>query len=450
MNRALPLVLAIVMTLPLTGCLGLFGGDAPAAETVDPNAEFENAVGKKTADKIAARIAPVPRTYLFPGQIDLPWKTIFLNGTADAVSGYTAYEDRNDRTGNNYNTPRIVFDVSEHIPVGQPTEMFIQLYYSAQPGSTADLDLYVNVPGTHTDIETSNSDEFNWKFAVERHIINTVGVSGAAHEIGVQVANSRSLPTEGLDFAIKVEFSYAKDVLTPGVPYAFTVPANATGIVLESEKAGGSDHVRSRFVVIDPNDQLVQYMAYDDLAIPTESVFIPLNSGPGEYIFYAFDMEGGFLSMEADAGIEIRDVRTLALVSEDVIDGSGPTPGVVGRDWFAGDNEGVADGTATTSTTGATEVGFTLDGPFPLGIYPWLRNAPVTAMAEVAVSSTKGLVAEYERVMRYDDERGSLGYSSERYNRYFFPENIAKGAYTVSIVNDSPGEVGHTVVTYKR
>ncbi len=450
MNRAITLVLITLTLAPFAGCISLFGGDSAPAETVDAETEFREKVGKQTADKIAARIAPVPKTYSFPDQKVVAWKTVTLEGVIDATSSALGYEDRNDRGGNNYNTPRIVFDVSGDIPVGQPTEMFVQLVYSAQPGSTADLDLYVNLPGHKTDVDTSNSDEFNWKFTVERGVFNTVGVAGAPHEVGVQISNGRSLPTDPLPFTIQIEYSYAKDVLTPGVPYAFNVPKNATGVVLESVKAGGSDHVRSRFVIIDPNDQLVQYLEFDDISIPTESVFIPTSSGPGEYIFYAFDMHGGFLSLQSDAGLEERTVRALSLVTEDTIDAAGPSPGIIGHDWFAGDNEGAPEGVLVTPRTGGESVGFTVDGPFPLNIIPWLRDASGTVMAEIRISSASGVVAEYERAFRYDDERGSLGYSSEKYNTYFSPAALAKGAYTVEIVNDSNGQLGHTVVTYKR
>jgi hypothetical protein len=72
-------------------------------------------------------------------------------------------------------------------------------------------------------------------------------------------------------------------------------------------------------------------------------------------------------------------------------------------------------------------------------------------MSDVKIASSKGLVAHLQRVARHDDAQGSIGYTNDRFNSEFHPQNLVKGAYKVSIVNDAPGTpVGHIVVSYTR
>ncbi len=424
-----------------SGCLGLFR-DENANDVVDPNAAGRGLVDDRTIELLDERLAAVPRNYTFPGQSLLMRLVHYVNGTVDQIAN-AGFEDRNDRSGNSYNVYRAMEDVSKLIPPGQPTEMHVTLYYANTAGNSVACDVAVDVPGTRTSFNTGNNDEFNWKFSVQRMIVNTVGVPGEKHEVGVECASGKM--TQGsVPYTIRVDFDYERDVFTPFIPWAFTVPANATGVIIESAKAGGPEHLRSSFIVVGPDDDLVAYVDFNDIAIPTESVFIP-TATPGEHVFYAFNMTGGFLRVKADAPVEMRQVRPLTIRVDRVTDKSGPAPGVVGRDWLH-------DGGIVTPAQGGEEVAFSADGTFPLRIEPFIgEGGAKTLMTGVRILSAKGLVASLDRVLRYDDENGSLGVTQDEFNRYFDATMLARGAYTVQVVNDSPdAAVGHVLTTYVR
>ena len=350
-----------------------------------------------------------------------------------------------------YNLARQVADVTSIIPPGQPTEIHITLYYYSQLGNSAKCDIYLDVPGTKTSFNPSNNDEFNWKFSVQRKVVNTVGVPGQKHEIGLECGNGRM--TSGIPFTIRMDVTYEKDVFTPYHPYAFQVPANASGIILESAKGGGPEHLRAWFIVVSPRDELVAFVDFNDIAIPTESVFIATPE-PGEYVFYAHNMTGGFLRMRADSPVEQRDVRILRLAESREAFLTGPSPGVAPRDWFHGPDPAAGLAPVETPGAGGQEATFNVDGTFPLRIAAFIgdpASGSRTLMSDVRISSSKGLVAYLQRVARYDDERGSLGVSQDEWNSAFQPWNLQKGAYTVQIVNNSPdASVGRIVTTYVR
>lgn len=432
----------LLIAAPLAGCVG---GDEKEGEDLSTSATDE--IGEEAQRRLRERVE-VPKDYVIRGQRLLAETTAWLNGTIDFAAN-AAVEDRNDRGGNKYNSILVENDVSQYIPPGQPVEMQVTLYYFGGAGSTADVDLLVDVPGFATDWSGDNNDEMNWKGSVQRLTLNTVGVPGERHIVGVQAANGRTAPGSSLDYAVRVEVRYAKDALTPFVPYAIPVPANATGIILESVKAGGDEHVRAAFVVIDPDDELVGYYEYDDLAIPTESMFIPATV-PGDYVFYAYRMEGGFLHARSDAPLAASAVRPLTRVVDRVVDHTGPAPGSVERD--LGCVSGVCAPQKTPYAEG-TQTSFHVSGAFPLdvsGFFDAKENGGTVA-SEVRISSPKGLVFGLHRMARYDDARGSLGYTNDQGPELVVQrDNLAKGAYTVGIVNDGDLDVGHVIVTYGR
>lgn len=435
-------VLVVLLAAPLAGCFGK--GDGEALEK-NVNAEAEKFVDNRTTQEIAKRLAPRPTNYTVSGQELLPKQIFYWNDTIGQEAN-TAYSDRNDRGGNNYNTPRKTFDISKFVPAGQPVEIRMTLAYISTPGNSAKLDILANVPGNHTDYNPSNNDEFNWKFSVQRAVVNTIGVAGEKAEVGVQASNGKILGGP-LPFSLRLEFHYVKDVLTPFHPWAFEVPSNASGIILESEKAGGPEHLKSQFIVVGPNDELVSFVDFNDISIPTESIFIPA-AGPGQYVFYAYYMDGGFLRLRADTPIENRGVVPLPRVVTRTVDESAPSPGLAGRDWL---HDG---GPTQTPAQGGSEKGFTIDGTFPLDVIPFIGaedGSADTLMSEIKISSAKGVVSRLQRVLRHDDASGSMGYTADHWNLEHHAQNLAKGAYKVSIVNNSPNApLGHIVVTYQR
>ncbi|HVL46951.1 MAG TPA: hypothetical protein VM889_00160 [Candidatus Thermoplasmatota archaeon] len=443
MSRIL-LALVLAASAASAGCFGLFGAEPVEKAAID---EGVGALTNDTEAKLAERVAPVPRTFTFPGQVALPSRTLWKNWTLDA-SAATAYADRNNRGGNFYGGVVHKEDVAGYIPPGQPVEMRVKLFAVMGPGSSAAINVYANVPGTMLFEDPSDEDEFNWKYTAKSHTINTIGVAGEPHEVGIIVHNGRIAPGSSLSVTVRVDFEYVADVLTPYHPWAFQVPANATGITVTSVKAGGPEHVKSKFILVGPDDDLVATMEYNDIALESGSAFIPVKSG-GEHVLYAYTMEGGFLSLATDVGLATREARPLPLAIERVVDKAGPAPGVVERDW----GRGISDRAVVTPMTGQESIAFNVDGSFPLAIHAWIGEpgaTSVSGMAQIRVVGPNGLVAMAERVLRYDDARGNLGYTNDRFNTVFDPTKLAKGAYKAEVVNDGTASLGHTLVTYVR
>lgn len=441
--------IALVVMLPVSGCLGLFGGDETDDEA--DSTSLSDSVGNETAEQIQERTSNQFKNYTLPGQEELPTEQLWFNGSIGPGPTMASWEDRNDRSGNRINHEIITNDISSALPPGQPAELSLKLWYFGSPGSSGDLDLYVNVPGLETEHASDDCDAFNWKVCVQEKSVTTVGTDGPA-EIGVQVTNNRAF--EDLDYFLRVEVTYAEDVITPAAPYAFEVPENATGIVIKSEKAGGSEHIDGELLVIGPDDELVEYVEYNDLAIPTESKLIPV-SGGGEYIIYPIELHGGFLSVEADVPVDKAklDGRMLETATESVEDGSGPTPGFGCAPIDAGlpaprvgdcRNETIAQGDSSQ---------FSVEGTFPLEIHAWIGGddaQQVNVDAEVRITSSDGLVYRAQKFVQAQNGDDTAGLSRDELNFEGFWENLAKGEYTVTYAIDGTATVGHTVTTYTR
>lgn len=444
------LILVIGLALLTAGCIGLGGDDARSADAGSGGVEGVD-VSERTEQNIEKRTQE-PTNYTVPAQQNLETKTVIFEDSIGPQSN-TAVECRNDRCGNDVNTYRKVQDVSQHVPVGQATEIDIKLHYQGGPGSSADLDVYVNVPGFETEYAPDNNDEFNWKLSVQTLTVNTVGVSGEPAEVGVEVTNGKLVSS--MDYTLNVTFRYADNVVTPYHPYAIEVPEGATGLVLESAKAGGGEHIHSKFLLIGPDDNLVRQVTYNDLAIASESVLIPVDQA-GEYIFYAPEMRGGFLTVSADAPPEERTMEILEREVVRTVDLSGPAPGSIEHSPTEGCNMpfvGSCETGATTPMAGGQETTFTIEDSFPLEISAFVgsEDGPrATAGSQVKISSSDGLVYAYKRFGRAGMGEDQAGMSRDEINTAFFPGNLTRSQYTLQIVNNGPNEVGHEILTYKR
>lgn len=444
--------LLMAALLATTGCLGLFGDEGEELEEAD-STDLEPGIGGETEADIQARAGEEFRNYTVPGQVDLPPVIKWLNGTVGPGQGMASAEDRNDRSGINYNTEYVTEDLSGDIEPGQPVMIRAKVWYFAGPGNATDLDIYMNVPGTETDLAGDDCDQFSWKVCVQELTVPTVGVEGEPMEVGVQVANS--VTGHEMPYFMEVEIDTVGDVITPYVPYAVEVPENATGIEINSEKAGGSEHVRAELLVVGPDDELVTVLAgeerYDDIAIPTESKFIPVEQ-PGEHIVYILEMSGGFLSVESDAPVpdEQREIRPVDRVEETVTDAQAPAPGTGG--YCVPGMTGEDCTTEMTYNEGGSSQ-FSVDGAFPLKVTGWINeegSPDAHANAEVRISSEEGMVHKLDKFVQYEDERGTLGMTRDEWHQEATWGNLAKGEYTVSYVIDGTGSVGHTLVTYER
>lgn len=440
------LMMGLLLATALSGC---FGGQKQQEQAPPPPPPELSRAELARLEQLAA---PEIRNYTLPGSAKLEPQVEWFNGSIDQ-SANAAYQDRNMRGGNDFNTALTTYDISALVPVGQPTALRMTLVYYGKPGSAAMAHIYVCVPGTCTSYSTDNNDQFNWKATVVVQNVVTVGVSGAKHEVGVVAANGLVL-TEELDFALSVEATYFADVLTPANAYAFKVPQGATGITMRSVKPG-QEHLQAKFVILDPQDELVAYNEYDDIAIVSESIFVPIRQ-PGEYVFYAQEMHNGFFTIVSDAPLgNDTALRVLPVSKVEASLGSGPAPGVPERDVVGGACVDIAGCTgppsAPTPYTEGTKAAFTTDKGFPLELGATLKPGVVGAV-EVRISSAKGLVYKFQRVARVDtDTQGSLGYTRDEANTMVDWSKLADGPHSVSLVYDGGNaELSYWYKTFQR
>lgn len=438
------LVALLLVTLPLAGCFGF--GDEIDTASVDREQEIADAIlGDEGRQRLVDAADALPKNYSFPAQQLLPAVRLYLNGTvASAANG--GYEAERDEGGVDYGNTIQWSDVSALLPPGQPAELVVKLTWDASEVNSADLDVAIDVPGTSTSYSPT-SETWNWNLAVKQVVVNTVGVEGLPARIGVQV--SSATVSSGFAYALEVRATYAKDVLTPHHPWELDVPEGASGLIFESEKAGGDEHVAAQFVVVGPDDVLVAFVDFNDLDIPTQSVFVPTTK-PGKHVFYAQEMRGGFLRAKADDRLTETQARPLALVQKAVVDLAVPAPGVAGKDVMNGSD---AEGLLPKDDASATKIAFTPEGPFPLRVEAFVRGQ-VVGMSKITLVSPLGPVDQKTVIARYADERGSIGYTSEHRggaDHVASWKNLQKGQWTAEVVNDSPGvELGHIVTTYAR
>lgn len=434
--------LLMTVTLLLAGCFGK-GGDVVTA--ADDQERANALLGEGGRDKLIDAASIIPKNYSFPSQAALPpvrleFKTAV---STDAVGGYEAERDEG---GIDYNNKVQWQDIAAILPPGQPAELVVKLVWDASEANSGDLDIAIDVPGTRTTYSPT-SETLNWNLAVKQLVVDTVGVEGLPARVGVQV--SSATVSKGFEYTLSVEATYVKDVLTPFHPWELEVPPEATGLILESEKAGGDEHIVSQFVILDGDDNLVALVDFNDLSIPTQSVYVPTPK-PGKHVFYAGSMHGGFLRVKADAPLQSVQARPLALVETFVVDAASPAAGVAGKDVF---NGSAAQGVMPREDVGATKIAFTPEGPFPLRVEGFVKGQ-VTGMTKITLKSPLGLVDQRTVIARYQDERGTLGYTSDHdagADHLADWRNIQKGTWTAEIVNDSPNvEVGHRVLTYAR
>ncbi|HUR70140.1 MAG TPA: hypothetical protein VM370_12925 [Candidatus Thermoplasmatota archaeon] len=441
MKLATVFLLLILVAAPMSGCLKK--GKLEAANL--DQQKIDDLLGKEGRDKLIDAASLIPKNYSFAGQEVLPPAVVEFVGKIGAEAN-GALETEKDEGGIERNAVIQTQDISALLPDGQPVELVIDLIWDASEANSADLDIVVDVPGTRTSYSPT-SETLNWNLAVKTIVVNTIGVSGQPALVGIEAAGGAV--TSGFDYNLTVRATYVRDVLTPYHAWAFDVPPGASGIILESEKAGGDEHVTSQFVILDPEDNLVQFVDFNDIDIPTQSVFIP-TSKPGTYVFYAYTMHGGFFRVKADVPLDSTAARPLALVETKVADASAPAPGIAGKDLF---NGSLLENTTPKDDVSPVVVDFAPTGAFPLRITGYITGA-LTTQAKITLKSPLGTVHTLTKIARYEDESGSIGYTSTHegsQNNLFDWSKIQRGAWTAEIVNTNSGvEIGHTILTYVR
>ncbi|MHB8603700.1 MAG: hypothetical protein ACYDCK_00475 [Thermoplasmatota archaeon] len=443
-TRGALLFIALTLVVSSAALAGCFGRGNPISKT-DVNAGAKGLISGKQQNATFDLASDKPKTYSVPGQLALPMVHAFFNGSVDPTVD-ASYEGNADQGGMDYNAVIQTVDVAKFVPAGEPTQMIIKLWWDAKEANSADLDIYVDVPGTKTSYSDTTYD-FNWLLPIKSLTVNTMGVAGQKALIGVEATSGHTYTA--ITWHMDVTFSYAKDALAAGIPFAFDVPAAASGLIVDSVKVGGSEHIKSQFAIIGPDDELVQFVNFNDIEIPTQSVFIPV-AKPGQYIFYAFNMTGGFLGLRADAPLDQYNVSALKTQMTAIVDSSGPAPGVIERDW--GYDSAIGSGMAATPMSNQVTATFQVTKTFPLGIWGFVTGSPDAApMAQIKITSPKGVVNEKTVILHYGDDHGTLGLTNDRgYDNTIDYSKLAKGAYKVEIVNDSPDAVGHMILTYVR
>lgn len=427
------LLLAVVLSLALAGCSG-------GKKKVVEQAIIPEEITQQDLDRLQLLTDTFPTRYSFPGQQALdPLLDLWFNGTLAPGTGSGGIEMPNDDGPTDYGADVVAFDLKEHVPIGQPVELRIFLKWSGDPGASADLDIWANVPGTYGAVEPRRYDEsINWNIVNKQRVLNSAPVEGAPFEIGVQVNNGKITHPDGMDYALRVELHFAEGVLAPGAPYAIMVPENATGLIMETESVFGDEHVDSEFLLIGPDDQIVTHVKHNDIG--TETLFLPV-PGPGEYVVYAHAMHGGFVRFESEVPNKQPDARLLEVAVEErsLYEGPAPAPGT-----YAEQN---VNGQRLGSNSFGAEGTFDLGPAFPLDVRPVITTQSPTDAA-VNITGPDGWLATAYLAGSYQDDRGRVGsLPQERYDR----SRLDVGTFSYGVVANSPGvTIGIEILTFVR
>ncbi|HLF15958.1 MAG TPA: hypothetical protein VI796_00785, partial [Candidatus Thermoplasmatota archaeon] len=377
------LVAVLLALSALAGCSdkGGSGGD----EQIVPREITEDDV-----DRLEELVTADPRAFSFPGQTELEPFLLLINETVPAGTGVGASEMPNDDGVTDTGGAIIPFDLSEHVPVGQPVEVRIKLKWYGNPGSSADLDIYVNVPGTH-DAYAADSrydESINWNIINKVRVVDTVHVEGQPFEVGLQVTNGKDIHPDGIPYTLRIELVFPTNVVAPGIVYGITVPPGASGLIFDSEPVTGDEHIASEVVVVDPDNLLAVHFTHNDIV--TETLFRPVTK-PGEYMLYVPNVHGGFLRVSTDVPNPTFQARVLESAWTESILASGP----------------VASPAVPGLSVGGT---FDTAGAFPLDLVPFVRpvsgSGSLSAQASLNISSSDGWVATAETTATINDADG--------------------------------------------
>lgn len=415
---------ATFVSITLAGC----SNEGPA-EVED---DIPVAISRQQVEEIEARILEAhPRAFQFPDQSLLAPVVQVINDTIGPGEGLGLEPINDDSVADVLGTVKS-YDISELAPTNQPVELRVRLKWWGDPGASADLDIFADVPGLHTSYSTGFDEEsWNWNIVTKTLVINTARLEGQPFEIGVQAQNGKVLHPDGVPFSLTVQAFFIQGVLSPQVPYALTLPPGATLFILESEPVTGDEHVTSELVIIDPNDRLHRVVSHNDIG--TETLSIPA-SRPGEYIFYVASQHGGFLRVETDIPNPDYQARILPkTITETVVAGPAvlaPAP-----------PESVGE-------SGPVDLG----GGHPLDLYGFIRAAaPVSVNVDLAFAIT-GSQDPVHSLVATPLIEGDVGRIGPRIVEVRDRTQMTDGEYTWNLRgNIGLGtEVGYGVVSFTR
>lgn len=448
MNR-LMLVACVVFAIALSGCSG--GGK----KKVDDDIFLPEEITEQDIERLEILASDDPTVFSFPLQQALPpVLDLYFNGTLTPGTGSSGTEFPNDDGPIEYGGDVIVWDLAEQVPVGQPVEIRVVLKWHGDPGTSADLDIWANVPGTYGAEDPKRYDEsLNWNVVYKERVINAVRLEGQPFEVGVHVTNGRIVHPNGISYSALIELHFAKDVLAPGAAYALQVPENSTILVVDTERVFGDEHVDLEMVLIGPDDQLVRHLVHNDIGQETLSLSVP---GGGEYIVYAHSMHGGFLRLEAQVPNPNFQARPIATSVEERVLYAGPAP-APGTYAEQGGGTSAQTGTNNFGEEGTFEVG----PSFPLDITPFVQSdGPVDVALNITSPNgwygtgfscrSMALPNTAQRApycATYADEDGRIG--SPLVTR-FDRSTIDVGTYAYGLVANGGASLGVNILTYTR
>lgn len=364
----------------------------------------------RTDDRIREATSELPFNYSFPGQLELPEVgPVFFNGSIAPSDGF-AHEAPRDEGATNVMPIYKTTEVTEHLPPGQPVEISVVLGWNNDLGSSADLDLYADLPGIETDFSLQDQ-YFKMGANYEVATFNVVGVEGKKSFVGVQASNPNTLLRE-VSFAVRMVFTYASDVIGPGVAYGIDVPEGARSLVFTTEKARGEDHLNATVLLVGP-DRAVLRLLYDDVALPDQKAGVAVY--PGSWVLYSDRMHGGFLRVKADVPLPVSKARVLATEVVETPVATAPDP---------------ASAQTMVAIPWKTD-----QGRVPLHLW-FSINEEKTVVANVTgmLSNEKGRVLLYRQMARVNiDDDETVGYTDEendrRQFREYHPGRITAGPY---------------------
>jgi hypothetical protein len=431
---------ALLVSVGLAGCSG--GGKDAKVDTVRPEE-----ITQRDIERIESLTNKFPTRYSFPDMSALdPVLGLFFNGTLAPGTAATGVELPNDDGPLDYGSHLERFDLSTQVPVGQPVEVRAYLKWWGDPGSSADLDIWADMPGTRDALNPERYDEsMNWNIINKQRVIDAVHLEGKPFEIGLQVNNGRIVHPDGVRYSLRVDLFFVEGVLAPGAAYAIQVPENATGLVLKTERVTGDEHVDVSFLLIGPDDSLVRHLEHNDIGVDT--LFLPVRQ-PGEHVVYAHHMHGGFIRLESEVPNPQSVARRLEITETELVlhEAGAPAPGTYAESGLGGNTWG-AEGT------------FDVGPGFPLDLVPFLRGTAGSVQAAINVSSPAGWVATAfacnsvadeapPYCFGYEDGSGRVGSTADvRHDR----SHLALGSHHYGVVANSAGvTLGVTLVGYAR
>lgn len=436
----------LLLALTLTGALALAG--CGGKEKVEQQIILPDEITEQDIERLSNLASQFPTLYAFPDMEALPPVLgLYFNGTLAPGTGSTGIEVPNDDGPLDYGGHLERFDLAGNVPVGQPVEVRAFLKWWGDPGTSADLDIWADMPGTRDALNPERFDEsMNFNIINKQRVVDAVHLEGQPFELGIQVNNGRIVHPDGVKYSLRVDLFFVDGVLAPGAPYAIQVPENATGLVLKTERVTGDEHVDVSFLLIGPDDQLVRHLQHNDIGVDT--LFLPVRQ-PGEHIVYSHHMHGGFVRLESEVPNPEFQARRLGMASTEfeLYATGAPAPGTYAESGLGGNTWG-AEGT------------FEVGPGFPLDIEPFIRSTAGAVGSAINVTSPTGWLATAftcsERAVEeappycvgHEDESGRIGATTNvRHDR----SHLAAGSHSYGVVTGSAGvTLGVTVLSYVR